>query len=1001
MNFFLHSMGRHAIYLIILSFCFCLGNPGAWAQTSVSVSGTVSDRDGPIYGATVQVKGKSLGTSSDVEGRYTLTVSEVDTLVFSYLGYESQEFLVGTRTVFDVVLTESLSELEAVVVNAGYYTVSEKERTGSIASVTSEALERQTITDPIEALQGRMAGVQVVQSTGVPGGSFSIRIRGQNSIAAGNEPLYVIDGVPYSGESLGNSQATIAVIPSRISPLNNLNYNDIEKIEVLKDADATAIYGSRGANGVVLITTKSGKAGKLQVNFKVVQGVGEVTSKMDLLSTSQYIAMREEAYANDGVSSYPANAYDLNGTWDRNRYTDWQKALIGGQAHMTNVQGSVSGGSEQTRFLVSANYYRTTDVFPDDAYMGKGGVHSSFQHVSPDKRFELQFSADYTVSKADFLESDLTRYTLSLAPNAPELYNEDGSLNWQNGTWTNPLSYLERSYLNDQQTLVANTVLSYEVLSHVKLKSSFGYTSSHLKERKLTPYTAFNPSYALNGSSSSMFLNIGDRNSWIVEPQMSYDNQWGGHRLSMLVGSTFQKNMTSSLAQFGTGFSSNHLLGNLGAANSISMQGDTTTEYKYMAVFGRINYTYQDRYILNLTGRRDGSSRFGPGKQFANFGAIGAAWLFSSEPLLKEIPWLSFGKLRASYGTTGNDQIGDYQYLDTYQVDSGIYDGFNGLEPTRLFNPVFGWEKNTKLTAGLDIGFLQDRILTSVEYYRNRSSSQLVGIPMPYTTGFSSLQANLDAEVQNSGWEFGLHAVVFNGQGKAFRWSTDMNLSLNRNKLLAFPDLEGSTYANTLIIGQPLNIVKTYHVTGIDADTGVFTFEDYNEDGTISSAEDRQYLVDLTPKFFGGMTHSFSYQGFQLSCLFSFVKQTSRNFMGTSGVVGTLRNQSTAVLNHWPDQGSGSFMQAYTSGSNSAAQSAGSRFASSNGSYSDGSYVRLKNVELAYTLPQTWLTGVETRLFVQGQNLWTWTNYLGLDPETPANTLPPLRQWNLGVQLSF
>ncbi|WP_159798924.1 SusC/RagA family TonB-linked outer membrane protein [Flavobacterium sp. MK4S-17] len=963
-----------------------------------AVSGTVSDTAGTLPGVTVFVKGKSISTITDEKGQYSINAALGDTLVFSFVGFKDKELIV-TAPVHNVTLEENTTQLGEVVINAGYYNVRQKESTGSISRITAKEIEGQPVTNVLATMQGRMPGVHIVQGTGVAGGGFDIRIRGQNSLRdGGNAPLYIIDGVPYSSENIGNGQ-TSTVLPAPTSPLNSINPSEIESIEVLKDADATAIYGSRGANGVVLITTKKGKAGKTTVSATYSRGFGRVTGFMDMLSTEQYIQMREEAFANDGIPIGPAD-FDVNGTYDRNRYTDWQDVLLGGTADITSLQASVSGGSEKTQFLLTGTYNKETTVFPGDFGYGKGGARLQVSHRSDDGRFTANATAGYTAQKNEQPGLDPTPIAAMLVPNAPALYDSEGNLNWEGSTWINPLGEFNGKFRTDTHDFIANTLLSYTVLEGLTLRSSFGFTDTRHLEDRTMPNTIYDPAYGIGPEFSTLYLTTTSRQSYIIEPQLAYTRQWEKLKLEALAGTTFQQLTGAQLAQSGTGFSSNSLIYNLAAATSLDVASHLESDYRYNAVFARVNLNWDRRYIVNLTGRRDGSSRFGPGRRFANFGAVGAAWLFSSEEFLSGSTVLSYGKLRGSYGTTGNDQIGDYQFLDSYAVSPNTYGGSSGLQPTRLFNPDYGWETNRKLEVGLETGWLKDRILFSAGWFRNRSSSQLVGVPLPATTGFTSIQANLDAVVENSGWEFSLTTV--NVQKPDFTWSTGINLTIARNRLVAFPDLEGSSYENLYVIGQPLNIRKVYEYTGIDPQTGLYQFRDFNGDGILTGEDDRQAVRDLNPRFFGGVSNSLSYKGITLDFLFQFVSQDNYNEKVSSGPPGTFANQPAAVMDRWTSPGSGGQYQRFTTGADSEAVTAFNRFMNSTGVISDASFIRLKNIALSYTLPKNVTPRLGCRVFLEGQNLLTITGYKGRDPEFAGlNYLPPLKIISTGIQLTF
>lgn len=981
------SFSRHRLDIFCLIFSALPLAIQAQSQPN-KVTGTVSDNSGFLPGVSITIKNSQIATISNGNGGYTINAKPTDTLMFSFIGYKTQFIAVNNQTKINVTLQEDATQLQEVKVNAGYYSVKEKECTGSIAKVSSKDIEKQPVTNVLAVMQGRMAGVEVTQDSGAPGGAFQIKIRGQNSLRAdGNQPLYIIDGVPFSSETIGSIN-TSGMMPTMTSPLNSINPSDIESIEILKDADATAIYGSRGANGVVLITTKKGKSGKTVFSVNASTGVASITKKLDLMNTQEYLAMRAQAFANDGITTYPDYAYDINGNWSQDRYTDWQEELIGGTAEITNLQASVSGGSKNTQYLLSGNTRSETTVYPKVFKYKKSAAHFSMNHAADDNRFKLNFSANYTAQNNNQPATDLTTVSRTLAPNAPALYDANGNLNWENSTWDNPLALLESEFLSKIKDFNANTVLSYNVLSNLQLKTSLGYTDLRSNESNTQPSTMYNPAYGLGSEISGISNNITSRTSWIAEPQINWNCNLRKAKIETLLGTTFQSQTTNRLFQSGFGFSSNSLIYDLASANLKTIDLSDETVYKYQAVFARINYNYDGRYIINVTSRRDGSSRFGPGKQFANFGAVGAAWVFSEEKFLQGNNILSFGKLRASYGTTGNDQIGDYQFLDTYVSSGNTYNGTIGLQPVRLFNPEFGWETNKKFEVALETGFFQDRIFLTSAYYNNRSTNQLVGIPLPGTTGFQTLQGNLDATVQNTGVEFTLSSK--NIVGNNFSWTTNFNISFNRNKLLSYPGLETSSYANTYVVGQSVNIVKLYHYTGFNPLTNLYEFEDVNNDGQITSLADRQTVANLSPKYFGGVQNNFRYKNMQLDFLFHFVKQESFGYM--PGVPGTAVNQLSEVSNQ---------QLPFTSGANGAVISAYYRYGLSDAALQDASFVRLKNVSLTYDIPLK-AKSLKCQLYFQGQNLLTFTSYNSGDPEFKfSGYLPPLRVFTTGVKVTL
>jgi len=959
------------------------------------IQGTVTDGTNPLPGVTISIKNKSkVTTVTDYNGQYSLLASPQDTLVFTFIGFKKAVIPIQGKATININLQLDETTLQEVKINAGYYAVKESERTGSIARITSKDIETQPVSNVLATMQGRMAGVSVTQTSGVPGGGYEIKIRGQNSIRPeGNAPLYIIDGVPYSSDPIGSNQ-TATAFPTISSPLNSINPDFIESIEILKDADATAIYGSRGSNGVVLITTKKGKRGKTTFN---TTGAGKVTKFLDLMNTQQYLAMRKQAFINDGLSQYGARDYDINGTWDQNRYTDWQKELLGNTAAINDVQGTISGGSETTQLLLSASYHSESTVFKGDFGYKKGGGQINVNHQSPDNRFKLTFSSGYMIQDNDQPAADFSFEARALPPNAPALYDANGNLNWENGTWENPLRNNNSKFESKTNDLFTNAVLSYELVSGLVLKSSFGYTNLGTLETRIVPSTIYNPAFNVSSSRSAVFTNTTNRSSWIMEPQISWEKDIFDGKLSLLVGTTFQNQTTTKLYQSASGFSSNALIYNLAAAKVVSILTNEETLYKYQAFFGRFNYNWKQRYIINATARRDGSSRFGPSNQFANFGAVGLAWLFSNEPFLKDNSWLSFGKIRTSYGTTGNDQIGDYQFLNTYTTSGVNYYGTVGLQPSRLYNADFGWETNKKLEVAIELGFLQDKIFTTAAYYQNRSSNQLVGMPLPGTTGFTSLQANLEATVENSGLEFTLRTNNYNS--KNFDWTTNCNLTFARNELLEFPGLASSTYKQRYRIGQPLNIKLLYKYKGVNPETGLYQLEDLNNDGKIAAPDDQQTIVNLNPEFFGGIQNQLRYKQLTLDFLFQFVKQ--KNQVYPMGAAGLMSNQQARKEDSWLQSGDDAIYEIYTSGRNTVALNANALYTQSDATVTDASFIRLKNIAVSYELPLL-LKETQCKIMLQSQNLLTFSKYKDGDPEfTAYGYLPPLKVITAGVQLTF
>ncbi|MDM1039121.1 TonB-dependent receptor [Myroides odoratimimus] len=973
-----------------------------------TIHGIVKDHSTVLIGAIVQIKGTDVAISTDLQGKYSLQALVGDTLLVSYIGYKSKEITITNESVYNITLLQDQDMLDEVVINAGYYTVKDRERTGSIARVTAKDIELQPVINPLQAIQGRMAGVNITQNSGVPGGGFDIQIRGRNSLRPyqnnainGNAPLYVIDGVVIPTSNLVNSLLSTQILPmSDSNILNSINPSDIESIEILKDADATAIYGSRGANGVVLITTKKNKSDKLSFTLSSSTSFSKVASKMKLLNTEQFNKMRNQAFENDGIKDFPDDALDINGTWDRNRYTDWQKELIGGTALSQNINLGVSGGSETTHFSVSANQGTQTTVFPTDKGYKRNTFLINVNHNSKDGRFQLNSSTNYSIQKNNLIATDLTKSSLTLSPNAPSLYNPDGSLHWGFIGDTNPISSMHETYKNDNNNLVLNIDLNYELFKNAHIRLNAGYNKSNIEEKKLTPYTINNPAKGYTSEQSKAENTFRDNISYILEPQLNYILNIDKLSINSLIGMTYQDNKVNALHLTGSGFQTDDFISNISAAKTSAITQSANQQYKYIAFFGRLNLNYNSKYLINLTARRDGSSRFGDNHKFGNFAAVGASWVFSKEDFFKDTSWLSFGKLRASYGTSGNDNIGDYQYLDTYTLNPNRYDELTGLTPSRLYNPNFSWEKTKKLEAAFEAALFNDRLQFDIAYYRNRSSNQLVGVPLPGTTGFVSIQDNLPATVENKGWEFSLSSQ--NIKSIDFTWTTNFNISFPKNTLLSFPNLESSTYANQFIVGKGTNVRRLYNFEGINPENGQYIFTDYNNDGKITSAYDRQIIKERKIDYHGGLQNTFIYKNFSLDFLFQFVKQTNYNYNYIQLFPGSMSNQPIEILDSWSPTNLTSQYGAFTTGANSTIRNQFTTYQSSNQIISDASYIRLKNISLSYTLKTPNAKIDSLRLYLQGQNLWTITNYYGLDPEFVAiGYLPPLKTYAFGLQLTF
>ena len=980
------------------------GDPESTVKAPAILTGKVTDTTGsPIPGASVKITGTNQLAITDSEGRFTINAQPGEKIEVSFIGFDSYFFKVSASpSFFNIVLHRASSKLNEVQV-IGYGTTTKRLNTGSISAVSAETIEKQPVTNILSALAGQAAGVFVQTSNGLPGGKVSIQIRGQGSISAGNNPLYVIDGVPFSstvGSLSALSVLSTGAINGLVSPFNSLNPSDIESVTILKDADATAIYGSRGSNGVVLITTKKGKAGKTKINFTFNDGYTKATHIPRLLNAGQYQQILTEALANDGIvpSSDPnSGSYipELT-TWKNLKNTDWAKYLLGGTGHMTNAGTTVSGGNGGTSFFVSANYHSEKTYLPGNNLYERGSIYGNIQHTSANGKFYLQFSNSLTLDNNKLVNpaADIA-YDILLPPNYP-VYDDTGNYNWYAGA--NPVAEINATANTRTYNIIENLTARYSFTKDFEFKISTGYNRINVDQTQLFPSSSLYP-----GTPNNTNFGKNSNNTFIVEPQFDYDHQFGNSTLHVLLGGTYQNNNADGESITASNFSSESLMKNLGSAGSYSISNNYT-QYRYASVFGRVNYNIANKYIINATVRRDGSSRFGTDKQFGNFGSIGAAWLWSNEDLVKSgLPFISYGKLRASYGLTGNDQITDYQYLSAYGSSGNIYEGISGLKPSRIANPDFRWETTKKMEFALELGLLKNRVLLNINYYHDLTSDQLIAYSIPSITGFTSYQANLPAVVQNNGWEFELNTKNIQ-QGK-FSWATTFNLTVPKNTLKSFPNLATSSYANTLVIGEDINRIYGYQFAGLD-NTGLALYS--SKTGPASnapySATDAYYTIGKrTPDFYGGIGNTLTYGNWSFDVFGQFAKQMSLgNLVYIPGAQQF--NSYVTGLNRWT-----------TANTNTRIPKASTindySFFQSSANYFNTSYFRVKNIAVAYALPKTWLgkMGIEQgRIFAQAQNMFTFWNRNNplLDPESgtfsgTSNNLPPAKSLVIGMQLTF
>lgn len=995
MNQTIHNIKTWRL-LFLLFFMSIAAAPSLRAQSHTLKGQVVSAENGePLPAATIKIKNTNHGTTTDNQGRFNLNhINNNAVLVISSIGYATQEITPGDKMELTIRLKPSANQLDETVIR-GYGTTTQRLNTGSISTITAKEISQQPVTNVLAALSGRMPGVDVQTQNGLPGGGVSIQIRGRNSISAGTDPLYVIDGVPYPSESLVNNTTAAANINGAVSPFSSLNPEDIASISVLKDADATAIYGSRGANGVILITTKKGSEGKTHLSIKADHGIRQVASFPKLLNLSQYLMIRGEAFINDQAtpSNDPTSPYyapDLT-VWDTTKSTNWPRYLMGRTAQFNEIQASLSGGNAGTSFLVSGNYHTENTVLRGTNRYRRAGFHMNIRHGSDNEKFLAVFTASYNADNNTL--SNIQRSldgSMMLPPNFP-LYDKAGELNWDMGV--NPVAAMNAESNTETESLLSHALLQYTVLPHLNIKVSFGYNRLGTDITMTYPKSSQNPNYSPYRNYT--VFNHGYNKTMIAEPQATYDLKTGDSKFNFLVGASYQRTLQDVQVINAEGYNDEALMKDLGAAANYERALTLHNEYKYISAFGRVTYNLENKYILDVSVRQDGSSRFGPGYRFGNFGAVGAAWLWGNEQFTKNLfPFISFGKLRGSYGITGNDQISDYQYLATYGKGS-IYQDSMGLSPTRIANADFHWESNKKLELALEVGLFKGRILLTADRYWNHSGDQLVGYSLPYLTGFSYYQANLPAVVENYGWEIDLTSR--NIVHPDFTWTTRFNLTLPKNKLKTFPHLSSSSYSYSMALGEPVTRAYGYRLTGIDPQTGIAQYATQPGSG---SATPYYFLTigNSGPAFYGGMGNTFTYKHWRADIFLQFSKRGMRGSL--YNIPGTLTNNYTAVMDRWKRPGDMTDIPA------ASIYSTDYYYGLSSGNYFNVPYLRLKNVSLSYSFNHELLHKLkiyELSLYASAQNLLAWRDKAIPvdDPEVALGGIAPMRSVIAGLKITF
>ncbi len=1006
--------------------------PSAFIQP-IDIKGRIVNEDGEaVEGATIKIKGTESGAITTSSGEFQLTnVDEQAILIISGTNIQTFEYRINKKAMLGNISAKTkVSNMQEVVINKGYYTEKQRLSVGNAITISGKDIQKQPILDPILALQGRVAGLNIQQTMGVPGAYSTIQLRGQNflsnpsSTIISNDPLYVIDGVPYSSESLSSPFLPMSILglPSAgadsydgrrggVSPFSFLNTANIESITVLKDADATAIYGARGANGVILITTKKPKNGPVKIDINLSTGFSKITKKAKLLNTEQYLEVRRESYKNNGNPYYPFD-YDISGTsWDTTRYTDWQEELINRSAAFTNMQANVSGGSANTQFLIGAGYSKQGTTMVGNFSSQNISLFTNISSASSNQHFRIAFSAGYSHSNSNLPAGVQLAKSITLPPDAPELYHPNGTLNWQivggSATWENPLAYTYQNGNALSDNLNGSLLLRYRIFEGLDISLNSGYTHSQMNSTSFIPSIATSPPNDNPFYRSAVYA-TGGNYSWQTEPALSYHKKLGKSSIDVLIGSNFQKSGLKQIANYGVGYSSDAVISNPSAASYYLLSGYNLTEYRYNSVYGRIGYNWNEKYLINLTARRDGSSRFGANRQFGNFGSAGIGWVFSKENFVENnLFWLSFGKLRVSYGSAGSDAIGDYGFIRTYSLSNQFtYQNTSLANPDGHANPYYSWQVNRKLEIGLETGLINNRFNFSISWYSNRSNNQLVAYPLPAFTGATSVTENLPALVENRGWEF-IFATE-NVRSKSFQWSSNFNISFPRNKLISFPGIENTSYKTLYAVGQSLSSRLLYHFIGIDVQQGYPVFSAKNGTGrpletTSNTLGDMIWSKPLDVQYFGGVGNQFRYKDFILEVFTTFTKRILQTINAFSDFSASQKvNLPIGVLDRWQQPGDITSTPAAVFDNTNGVQY--SYYRQSDGVFENNFWIRISNVSLSYSLPAGWQRQAHLtnfRFFIQCQNLFTFSNYNGLDPETGGINIPPMRTITGGIQVSF
>ncbi|MGY2131689.1 SusC/RagA family TonB-linked outer membrane protein [Hymenobacter sp. HD11105] len=949
--------------LLSLVWCLLLATT-AWAQTR-EVTGRVTDFDGSgLPGVTVLERGTTNGVSTSADGTFSLSVQPNATLVISSIGYITQNIAVGTQSVINARLGTNETLLnEAVVV--GYGSQSKSEVTGSVTQLSSKDVENVPVVSFEQAIQGRTPGVTINQTSGKLGAGVQIRVRGASSVTASNQPLYVIDGIPVTSQDVGSD-----VEP--LNPLADLNPNDIESITILKDAASSAIYGARASNGVVLVTTKSGRQGQTKVNVGYYIGTSETTRRQKFLNAEQYKELFTEAAENEGYDieeELASVGIDLNSTADQN----WaNEAFRTGK--VTQYDANVSGGDAKTRFYLSTTYNDQTGIIVGNRFR-RGSARINLDHSITDKvRVGLNLSLTRSVN--DRLPND-NAFTNpvqlnALPPLQPKIDPETGELN-RRTLYTNNLIDIDLG-TNRAGTYrsFSNAYLSFNPIKNLTIRTEAGADFLNLNEDQYYPTgtsSGGNTGYGYSNQVQVMNYTTNNTANYLLTLNEA-------HSIEALAGFSFQRSDAKETAAEGRGFPNSEFTRVASAAIKTGGSSSSRDEFSFVSFFGRVNYAYQGKYLLSGSVRRDGSSRFGSNNQYGTFGAGSLGWVISEENFLQENSIVNFLKVRASYGLTGNAEIGNF--LSRGLFNALPYADQAGIRPSTVVgNPDLTWETTAQTDIGLEFGFFDNRISGEIDVYQKNTDDLLLSRLLPYVNGYRSVTENV-GKLENRGLEISLNTRNFD---KEFKWSTNFNISFNRNKIteLAAPIQSGQLAS--VRQGQPIGVFWGRKYAGVDPANGdALYYAEDNSTTTDITQSPLQVVGNPNPKYTGGVTNTFSFKGFDLNVLGQFVY--GNDIYNSAGIYQSVNadyfdNQSADQLRRWQNPGDITDVpQARLYAANGTQVS--SRW------ISKGSFLRVKNVTLGYTLPASVakIGFLQTaRVYVQAQNLATITNYDGYDPE--------------------